>query len=171
MKFALVDRIICCVPGERISTVKALSLAEEYLADHFPAFPVLPGVLMLEAMTQSAGWLVRATYDFEPVLIEMVEARNMTFLSFIRPGELLELEVVAKRMAPEASDFVGTGRCDGRDVVKAQFSLSHSTSVDEAPVSAELVRTLRSEARAQFELLGGPAAMRAEHVGRSAAQV
>jgi 3-hydroxyacyl-[acyl-carrier-protein] dehydratase len=151
--------------------VKALSLAEEYLADHFPAFPVLPGVLMLEAMTQSAGWLVRATYDFEPVLIEMVEARNMTFLSFIRPGELLELEVVAKRMAPEASDFVGTGRCDGRDVVKAQFSLSHSTSVDEAPVSAELVRTLRSEARARFELLGGPAAMRAEHVGRSAAQV
>lgn len=151
--------------------MKALSLAEEYLADHFPAFPVLPGVLMLEALAQSAGWLVRATYDFEPVLVELVGVRNMTFLSFIRPGEVLELDVVAKRMTAESGDFVGSGRCDGRDVVKAQFSLSHSTSVDEMPVSAELVRRLRAEARAQFELLGGPGATRAELVGRSAAQV
>ncbi len=58
MKFLLVDRIESIQPGQRIVTTKALTLAEEYLADHFPAFPVMPGVLMLEALVQSAAWLV-----------------------------------------------------------------------------------------------------------------
>ena len=53
MRFALVDRIVSLERGESISTVKNLSLAEEYLADHFPGFPVLPGVLMLEALVQT----------------------------------------------------------------------------------------------------------------------
>ena len=53
MRFTLVDRIVLLEPGAKIVTVKTLSLAEEYLADHFPRFPVMPGVLMLEAMTQS----------------------------------------------------------------------------------------------------------------------
>ena len=47
MKFQLVDRIESIIPGKSIVTIKTLSLAEEYLADHFPSFPVLPGVLML----------------------------------------------------------------------------------------------------------------------------
>ena len=58
MRFTLVDRIVALEPGKTITAVKNLSLAEEYLADHFPGFPVLPGVLMLEAMTQAAAWLV-----------------------------------------------------------------------------------------------------------------
>ncbi|MAF57059.1 MAG: hypothetical protein CMK03_03890 [Ponticaulis sp.] len=64
MKFHLVDRIESLEPGRRIVTIKALSLAEEYLADHFPAFPVLPGVMMIEALVQSAAWLVRVEQDF-----------------------------------------------------------------------------------------------------------
>ncbi|HOF18642.1 MAG TPA: beta-hydroxyacyl-ACP dehydratase, partial [Phycisphaerae bacterium] len=64
MKFHLVDKIESIEPGKRIVTTKALSLAEEYLADHFPAFPVLPGVMMLEALTQSAAWLTRVRQDF-----------------------------------------------------------------------------------------------------------
>ena len=46
------------------SRVKNLSLAEEYLSDHFPGFPVMPGVLMLEALTQAGAWLVRELEDF-----------------------------------------------------------------------------------------------------------
>ena len=64
MRFHLVDRVLELEPGERIVAIKNLSLAEEYLADHFPGFPVMPGVLMLEAMTQAAAWLVRASEDF-----------------------------------------------------------------------------------------------------------
>ena len=57
MRFTLVDRILELQAGQEITAVKNLSLAEEYLADHFPLFPVLPGVLMLEAMTQAGAWL------------------------------------------------------------------------------------------------------------------
>ena len=51
MRFVLIDRIQEIVPGQSLTAVKNLSLAEEYLADHFPGFPVMPGVLMLEGMT------------------------------------------------------------------------------------------------------------------------
>ena len=69
MKFYLVDRILELEPPKRIVAVKNLSLAEEYLADHFPAYPVMPGVMMLEAVVQAAAWLVRASTDFEKNLI------------------------------------------------------------------------------------------------------
>ena len=58
MKFNLIDKIES-ISDDRIVASKQVSLAEEYLADHFPTFPVLPGVLMLEALTQAAGWLLR----------------------------------------------------------------------------------------------------------------
>jgi 3-hydroxyacyl-[acyl-carrier-protein] dehydratase len=64
MRFTFVDRVLDLEPGVKITTVKALSLAEEYLADHFPRFPVMPGVLMLEAMTHAGAWLVRVSEDF-----------------------------------------------------------------------------------------------------------
>ncbi|MGW8257129.1 MAG: 3-hydroxyacyl-ACP dehydratase FabZ family protein, partial [Thermoguttaceae bacterium] len=64
MRFSLIDRIVDVELGVRISAVKTLSMAEEYLADHFPHFPVMPGVLMLEAMTQASAWLVRYSEDF-----------------------------------------------------------------------------------------------------------
>lgn len=60
MRFTLVDKVVELEPGRRIVAIKNLSLAEEYLADHFPGFPVMPGVFMLEAMTQASAWLIRA---------------------------------------------------------------------------------------------------------------
>ena len=61
MRFVLIDRILDVQPGQSLVAVKNLSLAEEYLADHFPGFPVMPGVLMLEALTQAGAWLIRET--------------------------------------------------------------------------------------------------------------
>jgi len=52
MYFSLIDKIDTLEPGKRIAATKSLSLAEEYLRDHFPNFPVMPGVLMLEALTK-----------------------------------------------------------------------------------------------------------------------
>ena len=63
MRFSLIDRIVELEPGERVTATKSLTMAEEYLADHFPHFPVMPGVLMLEAMTQAGAWLVRVSED------------------------------------------------------------------------------------------------------------
>src|SRR5580700_9001342 len=77
MRFTLLDRIIELEPGAKITAVKNLSMAEEYLADHFPGFPVMPGVLMLEAVVEASAWLWRITSDFEHSVIVMREAKNV----------------------------------------------------------------------------------------------
>src|SRR5882672_2204079 len=89
MRFTLVDRIVLLQPGARITTVKTLSLSEEYLADHFPRFPVMPGVLMLEAMTQAGAWLIRVSEGFAHSMITLKQARNVRFKNFIAPGQVL----------------------------------------------------------------------------------
>lgn len=91
MRFTLVDRIVLLEPGVKITTVKTLSMAEEYLADHFPKFPVMPGVLMLEAMTQAGAWLIRVTDDFAHSIITLKEARNLRFRNFVTPGQMLSV--------------------------------------------------------------------------------
>ncbi|MFW6132413.1 MAG: beta-hydroxyacyl-ACP dehydratase, partial [Planctomycetota bacterium] len=107
MKFCLVDRIELIETAEdapryrRIVTTKALSLAEEYLADHFPAFPVLPGVLMLEAMVQSAAWLVRLEQDWSRSVVVLAQARNVRYASFVQPGQMLRCEVTAQEIDEE----------------------------------------------------------------------
>jgi len=153
LKFALVDRILECSPPERLVGVKAVSLAEEYLADHFPTFPVLPGVLMLEALAESAAWLVRATNDFACSVVLLKDARNVTYKSFMKPGRLLRTEVTCRRMAPGESDFVGTGYSDEREVVKARFALRHFNLADRAASMADVDARIISQARERFALL------------------
>jgi 3-hydroxyacyl-[acyl-carrier-protein] dehydratase len=89
MRFTLLDQIVHLEPGARITATKSLSLAEEYLGDHFPLFPVMPGVLMLEAMTQAGAWLIRAGEDFAHSIVTLKEARNVKFSNFVAPGQTL----------------------------------------------------------------------------------
>src|ERR1700681_578193 len=93
MRFVLIDRIIELNPGQSLVAVKNLSMAEEYLADHFPGFPVMPGVLMLEAMTQAGAWLVRAGEDFAHSIVVLKEARNVKYSNFVAPGQTLTVTV------------------------------------------------------------------------------
>ena len=153
MKFGLIDRIIELSRGERIVAVKAVSLAEEYLADHFPTFPVLPGVLMLEAMTEAAAWLVRDAHDFSVNVILLRHARNVTYKSFVKPGDLLRLEVTCRRLARGDSDFAGIGYCNQDEVVKARFGLVH-LSLEERG-QGPLEERLAEAKRAQFAYLYG----------------
>ncbi len=89
MRFVLNDQILE-QDDDRIVAVKHVSLAEEYLADHFPTFPVLPGVLMLEAMVQAARRLLAGRTSERLVLGEV---RALKFGTMVRPGEVLEVEV------------------------------------------------------------------------------
>ena len=66
MRFILIDKIVSLEAGRSLKAVKSVSLAEEYLADHFPAFPVLPGVLMLQGLVESASWLVPRDRKLRP---------------------------------------------------------------------------------------------------------
>lgn len=153
MKFSLVDSVVELSRGQRIVAVKAVSLAEEYLADHFPAFPVLPGVLMLQAMVEAATWLVREATDFTPAVILLREAKNVTYKSFVKPGNLLTLEVICRRLARDGSDFEGVGTCQQAEVVKARFGLRHMHPMDNGRVAEACDEARTSELRAKFALL------------------
>lgn len=148
MKFNLVDRIESYQRGERIVTCKALSAAEEYLADHFPAYPVMPGVLMLETMVQSAAWLVRDGEDFAHSMVVLAEARNVRYANFVQPGQVLKMDVTVEQLAAETSSFRGKGSVDGQGAVSAKIKLRHynlaQCSRAAAQVDERLVKDLRT---------------------------
>ncbi|MCZ6816003.1 MAG: beta-hydroxyacyl-ACP dehydratase [Planctomycetota bacterium] len=160
MKFILVDRIIALAPPERIVTSKCLTLAEEYLADHFPTFPVMPGVLMLESMVQSAAWLVRAAQDFSHSMVVLEEARNVNYKSFVSPGRTLEVTVESIRIEERTSEFRAFGRCDDKEMVKARLRLRHYNMADEHAEMSDVDKRIISDGRQRFKLLGGPSALK-----------
>lgn len=92
MRFTLIDRIIDLQPGVSITAVKALSIAEEYLQDHFPLFPVMPGVMMLESMYQASAWLLYKSEEFAHSVIILKEARNVKYADFVEPGQVLTVK-------------------------------------------------------------------------------
>lgn len=153
MKFVLIDRIVELESGRRIVAQKAVSLAEEYLADHFPKFPVLPGVLMIEAMVQAAAWLVRERLDFAPSLVLLKEARNVTYKSFVAPGGVLTIEALCQELDDGQSSFTAAGTLDGREIVKGRFTLRHLSLAATDAGYAEIDTRLRAQQRALFQLL------------------
>jgi 3-hydroxyacyl-[acyl-carrier-protein] dehydratase len=123
MRFVLIDRIIEVNSGQSLVAVKNLSLAEEYLADHFPGFPVMPGVLMLEALTQAAAWLVRESEDFAHSIVLLKQAKTIKYGSFVEPGRQLQLRVEMTSLGDRESAFKGVGLIDGQEMVKGRFTL------------------------------------------------
>src|SRR6059058_3845255 len=93
MRFNLVDRIVELRPGQTIRVVKNLTLGEEYLADHFPAFPVMPGVLMLQTLVEAGAWLLRLSEDYRHSVIVLREAKNVKYGTFMEPGKPLTITV------------------------------------------------------------------------------
>lgn len=164
MKFILLDRILEMEPGRRLVAVKSLTLAEEYLGDHFPTFPVMPGVLMLEALVQSACWLVHATEGFRHSLVTLDEVKSATYKSFLKPGDQLRIDVTAKRIEAASSEFVGLGVRTDTEVLRCRLSLRHVNLADTDPRLAELDARIIADARERWMLLGGPAVIEARSV-------
>jgi len=161
MKFHLVDRIERIEPGKRIVTVKALSLAEEYLADHVPTFPVMPGVLMLEAMVQAAAWLVRVQQDFSKSVVVLSAARNVRYASFVTPGHVLRCDLEAVEIGEAAAKFKGTATVEGRQAVSARLELRCLNLRDTHPGLASSDEAIVRQLRERFRLVGGPEALAA----------
>ncbi len=155
MKFLLVDKIESLQVGQSITTIKALSLAEEYLADHFPAFPVLPGVLMLEALVQSAAWLVRATQGFSKSIIVLRSARNIRYASFVAPGHILRCQVEAMEIGEDTAKFKGTGTVDDQQAVTGRLELACFNLAGRDPKLADADAAIVAKLRGQFKLVGG----------------
>ena len=147
MRFILIDKIISLEPGREIKAVKNVSLAEEYLADHFPTFPVLPGVLLLEGLIESASWLVREKENFAHSMLLLGQARNVKYKSFLPPGGQIEYTVEAKTIEENVSSFIGSGVSGGEQIIEAKFGLRHFNLADEdstmAAVDAEIIENMK----------------------------
>jgi 3-hydroxyacyl-[acyl-carrier-protein] dehydratase len=91
MRFLLVDEIVELVPGKSIVTRKRIEPDEDYLADHFPGYPIVPGVLQIEMIAQSAGKCLMSGIDRSrwPVLIQV---RQANFRKRVLPGAELRIE-------------------------------------------------------------------------------
>jgi len=153
MRFILIDKIISLQPGKEIKTLKGLSLAEEYLADHFPVFPVLPGVLLLEGLIESASWLVRQTENFAHSMILLEEARNVRYKSFLSPGSQIEYTVQAKDIEENVSSFSGVGISAGEQIVEARFGLRHFNLADTNPAMADVDAQIIESMKQRWKLL------------------
>src|SRR6266478_3936304 len=133
MRFHLIDRILEVEPGKRIRMVKNLTLGEEYLADHFPTFPVMPGVLMLQALVESAAWLLRLSEDFRHSVIVLREAKNVKYGTFMQPGKQMNVEVELAGQDGTMATFKGKGEVSGASTVSARFTLDRYNLRDRNP--------------------------------------
>jgi 3-hydroxyacyl-[acyl-carrier-protein] dehydratase len=159
MRFQLVDRIESIEPGSRIVTTKALSLAEEYLGDHFPAFPVLPGVLMLEALTQSAAWLVRLDQDFSRSVVLLRKAQNIRYANFVAPGNILRCEVEVVSLGDDVAKFKAVGMVDENTAVTGKLELTSFNLAGRPGISAEADESIIADMKRRFKIIGGPKAL------------
>lgn len=109
MHFDLVDRVLELTP-DRIVTLKQVTAAEEYLQDHFPTFPVLPGVLMLEAMVQAGRRLLEERFGRSGPPLVLGRVRALKYGRFVKPGASLRVEVtLGKALESEGFDLKGEG--------------------------------------------------------------
>lgn len=147
MRFILIDKVVSLEAGKQIKAVKNVSLSEEYLADHFPTFPVLPGVLLLEGLIESASWLVRKSENFAHSMILLEQAKNVKYKSFLAPGAQIEYTIDVKTIEENISSFVGVGVSQGTRIVEARLALRHFNLADDnsamAAVDARVIESLK----------------------------
>ena len=155
MKFILIDKIVKMAFGKEIITVKNVSLSEEYLADHFPTFPVLPGVFLLQGMVESACWLVRETENYAHSMVLLAQAKNVKYKSFAAPGANIQYTVTAKTIEESISSFSGTGACNGQSIVEARFSLRHFNLAEQDHKLAAEDTYIIEKLKERWKLLNG----------------
>lgn len=156
MRFTLIDRIVELEPCVHITAVKTLTMAEEYLADHFPHFPVMPGVLMLESLTQTGAWLVRASEDFAHSIIVLKQANNVKYAQFLEPGQTLIVNAEVQKFENGEVKLKATGSVNGRVTLSARLTLACYNLADSNPEQQYADDITREDLRMQFALLYQP---------------
>ena len=157
MRFSLIDRITELHEGDRITAVKVLTLAEEYLKDHFPRFPVMPGVMMLEALFQASSWLVRKSEDFEHSVVVLREARNTKYSDFVEPGQTLTVTAQIIKQDESTTTLKAQGLVGDRVAVSSRLVLERYNLADRYPERAASDEFTRRRFRRRFAILYQPA--------------
>ena len=123
--FLLLDRVIELEPGQRVVALKNVTFNEPFFQGHFPGHPVMPGVLIVEAMAQTAGLLTqisrRLNGDNGSPLFYLVKIDNARFSAPVVPGDQLRLEVTQKRLVRGMGLFVARTLVDGKEVASCEL--------------------------------------------------
>jgi 3-hydroxyacyl-[acyl-carrier-protein] dehydratase len=122
--FLLIDRVLSCEPGQSLTGLKNVSFNEPFFQGHFPQRPIMPGVLILEALAQATGILAFKTEEHIPdenSLYYFVGVDNARFKRPVGPGDQLILEVTLQRNKRGIWMFTGNARVDGKVVTSAEL--------------------------------------------------
>jgi 3-hydroxyacyl-[acyl-carrier-protein] dehydratase len=119
--FLLVDKVLSFVPNESIVAVKNVTNNEPYFQGHFPGHPIMPGVLIVEALAQAGGVLTQLSLErsAKDQLFYMVKVENARFTKKVVPGDVLELHVSIKRLIRNMALYSGEAKVDGEVVACA----------------------------------------------------
>jgi len=153
----MIDKIVEVDTGVRLTAIKQLRAEEEYLKDHFPRFPVMPGVLMLESMFQAAMWLVRKSDDFASAVVTLKEARAIKFADFVQPGQVLTVQADIVKQDGQTVMLKTQGKVEGSVAVSGRLVLERSNLADEDPRHDVLDPHVRRTFREEFDELFSPA--------------
>lgn len=143
MRFWLLDAIEEVEPDARLVATKSVSYSEEYLQDHFPAFPVLPGVFMLEAATQASAWLLRLSDDYEHAVISLKQAKNVKYADFVTPGRQLRIETNLIKKEDRLATFKVSGTIDGKSSLSGRIVLERYNLAETDPAMSDNDNRLR----------------------------
>jgi len=120
--FLLVDRVIELLPREKIVGIKQVSINEPYFQGHFPGAPVMPGVLVIEALAQCGAILaLREIEDRDAKLVLFTSIREARFRRPVVPGDTLVLEVTALRVGSRVQRMRGEAKVDGQLCADAEI--------------------------------------------------
>ena len=154
MRFILVDEIRQLEPGRKIQAVKNLTLGEEYLADHFPGFPVMPGVLMLQTLVEAGAWLLRLTEDYRYSMIVLREAKNVKYGHFMEPGRQMIVTVEMTERNGKLASFKAKGEIEANLTISARVTLETYNLRDQDPALESMDQKLIAHFRELYRLLG-----------------
>ena len=120
----LVDRVEKIVPDHSITAIKAVSMNEGFFQGHFPGRPIMPGVLIVEALAQAAGVLAVETFGLanSGKLVYFMAIEGAKFRSPVEPGCLLQLDVEFVQKRSSVSKFAGKASVEGKVVAEASFT-------------------------------------------------
>jgi 3-hydroxyacyl-[acyl-carrier-protein] dehydratase len=128
--FLLVDRVLECVSGQHIRALKNVTFNEPFFPGHFPHRPVMPGVMIIEALAQAAGILAFKTAGVVPdteMRFYFVAIDNARFRKPVEPGDQLVLKVALKRSFKGIWKFHGVAEVEGAEVASAEIMVAPET--------------------------------------------
>ena len=129
--FLLLDRVISCIPGESIVAIKNVSINEPFFQGHFPGKPVMPGVLVIEAMAQAGGVLSHVTLgNVQPKpLFVLAGVNNARFRRFVSPGDQLVIDITVDKVKRGIWFYKCTAKVDGELAVAADVTCTPGDTV------------------------------------------